>query len=108
MRQEPRIIILLDLSDGQPPISCRSVQEAEFLADVWRVSDHLRSVRVTNRTAPSVRPNWVFWSYSSFACLIAVLIADWHAAMALEGARSFGRRRTMRNASIARTTTILS
>lgn len=35
MTPTPRILILLDLGDGEPPIQCNSAQEAEFLADVW-------------------------------------------------------------------------
>jgi hypothetical protein len=35
MTNEPRIIILLDLRDGLPPITCNSPQEAAFFADVW-------------------------------------------------------------------------
>jgi hypothetical protein len=36
MRQEPKIIILLDLADGQPPIQCNGLSEANFFADLWR------------------------------------------------------------------------
>jgi hypothetical protein len=38
MKYEPKIKISLDLSDGQPPIECRSIQEAEFFEDIWRAS----------------------------------------------------------------------
>lgn len=36
MTYEPKIRVLLDLSDGQPPIECGSLQEAQFLEDIWR------------------------------------------------------------------------
>jgi hypothetical protein len=35
---EPRIVILLYLDDGDPPIVCTTVEEAAFLADVWRAA----------------------------------------------------------------------
>ena len=35
MTNEPRILILLDLGDGQAPIACNSPQEAAFFADLW-------------------------------------------------------------------------
>jgi hypothetical protein len=35
MTNQPRILNLLDLGDGLPPIACNSPQEAAFFADLW-------------------------------------------------------------------------
>jgi hypothetical protein len=51
---EPRIVILLYLDDGDPPIVCTTVEEAEFLADVWRAShgDLVAITRLKQRERP--------------------------------------------------------
>ncbi len=39
MRREPKVKIILDLADGEPPITCGSLPEALFLADIARAAE---------------------------------------------------------------------
>ena len=36
MELEPKIMVLVDLADGQPPVPCNTVREAEFFVTLWR------------------------------------------------------------------------
>ncbi len=35
MKTEPKILSMLDLGDGSPPIACNGLQEARFFEKVW-------------------------------------------------------------------------
>jgi hypothetical protein len=56
MRFPPKIMIALDLSDGQAPIQCNDIVEAEFFADIWRASQGDAEAMDRLKAKPSPRP----------------------------------------------------
>jgi hypothetical protein len=36
MNKEPRVIVSVDLGDGEPPIACTSFHEAVFFQAIWK------------------------------------------------------------------------
>ncbi len=49
-------MIALDLSDGQAPIQCNDIVEAEFFADIWRASQGDAEAMDRLKAKPSPRP----------------------------------------------------